>query len=195
MSNPLPAMRVTGFILAGGKSTRMRRDKALLDWHGRSLLAHMVDLLQGATNEVQVVGRDRLPDRLPGRGPLSGISTALAVSSSDANLILAVDLPLLTKDFLIYLRSQVESSSRPLMACKIESHFPLCLGIRRTLLPEIERRLSGGDLSVHRLIEGSDADIISESQLHEAGFESSMFRNLNTPEDYAKFQGNPGTDT
>ena len=89
-------MSVNGFILAGGKSTRMRRDKALLDWHGRPLLVHMIDLLQAATDDVQVVGRDRLPDRLPGRGPLSGIATALALTSSDANLILAVALPLLT---------------------------------------------------------------------------------------------------
>jgi molybdopterin-guanine dinucleotide biosynthesis protein A len=188
MSNPR-GLLVNGFILAGGKSTRMRRDKAVLDWHGRPLLLHMIDLLRSATGDVQVVGRDRLPDRLPGRGPLSGIATALAITSSDANLILAVDLPLLTKDFLIYLRSQIEFSSRPLFACKIESHFPLCLGIRRTLLPEIERRLSGGDLSVHSFIEESDAEIVLESQLREAGFEAAMFRNLNTPEDYAKFGG------
>ena len=180
---------MTGFILAGGQSKRMRQDKALLDWHGRSLLLHMVDLLRTATGEVQVVGRDRLPDRLPVRGPLSGIATALTVSSTDANLVLAVDLPLLTTDFLTYLRSRIENSLRPLMACKIGSHFPLCLGIQRTMLPEIERRLASGDLSVHGLIEGSDAEIISESQLREAGFECSMFRNLNTPEDYAKIRG------
>ena len=182
-------MSVNGFILAGGKSIRMRRDKALLDWHGRPLLVHMIDLLQAATDDVQVVGRDRLPDRLPGRGPLSGIATALALTSSDANLILAVDLPLLTKDFLTYLRSQIEHSIRPLFACKIESHFPLCLGVRRILLPEIERRLSKGHLSVHSFIEGSDAEIVSESELQVAGFQASMFRNLNTPEDYAEIRG------
>ena len=182
-------MLLNGFILAGGKSTRMRQDKALLDWHGRPLLLHMVDLLRSATDDVQVVGRDRLPDRLPGCGPLSGIATALAVTSSDANLILAVDLPLLTEDFLIYLRSQIERSNRPLFVCKIESHFPLCLGIRRPLLSEIERRLSSGDLSVHSFIEGSDAEILSESQLREAGFEPTMFRNLNTPEDYINCSG------
>src|SRR5207237_2347908 len=183
---PSRAMPVNGFILAGGKSRRMGRDKALLDWQGRPLLSHMVDLLRSATDDVQVVGRDPLPDRLPGRGPLSGIATALAITSSDANLIVAVDLPLLTKDFLTYLRLQIEHSSRPLFVCKIESHFPLCLGIRRVLLPEIERRLSSGDLSVHRFIEASDAQIVSDSQLRVAGFEPAMFRNINTPEDYLK---------
>jgi molybdenum cofactor guanylyltransferase len=171
------AGNVNGFILAGGRSSRMGRDKALLDWHGRTLLAHMVDLLQAATDQVQVVGRDRLPDRLPGLGPLSGIATALANSSSEVNLIVAVDLPLLTKDFLIFLRSRAENSKCPVLACKIESHFPLCLGIRRSLLPEIEKRLSEGHLSVYRFIEDSGAEIIS-------GLEPSLFRNINTPEDY-----------
>jgi molybdopterin-guanine dinucleotide biosynthesis protein A len=167
----------------------MGSDKALLDWHGRPLLSHMVALLRHATNDVQVVGRDRLPDHLPGRGPLSGIATALTVTSTESNLILAVDLPLLTNDFLTYLRLAAEHSKRPLMACKIRSHFPLCLGIRRTLLPQVQQRLSKGDLSIRGLIEGSDAEIISESQLSERGFESSIFRNLNTPEDYLSMQG------
>src|SRR6266849_386371 len=175
---------MNGFILAGGRSTRMGSDKALLDWHGRPLLSHMAALLRQATNDVQVVGRDPLPDHLPGRGPLSGIATALTISSTESNLILPVDLPLLTKDFLTYLRLAAEQSKRPLLACKIRSHFPLCLGIRRTLLPDIQRRLSSGELSVRAMIEDSNAQIISESQLRERGFESSIFRNLNTPEDY-----------
>jgi len=180
----MPAMSMTGFILAGGKSERMGRDKALLDWHGRTLLAHMVGLLETAADEVQVVGRDRLPDRVPGRGPLSGIATALEMTSTDANLILAVDLPFLTKDFLLYLRSRIERSSRRVIACKIGSQFPLCVGVRKTLLPEIAHRLAGEDWRVHAWIAGSDAEIISESQLLSAGFEASIFRNLNTPEDY-----------
>ena len=175
---------VNGFILAGGRSTRMGTDKALLDWHGGTLLRHMVDLLRHATNDVQVVGRDLLPDHSPGLGPLSGIATALRITSTDNNLILAVDLPLLTENFLTYLRASAEHSKRPMLACKIGSHFPLCLGIRRELLPEIQGRLLSGDLSVHGLIEKAKAEIISESQLLEHGFESAMFRNLNTPEDY-----------
>ena len=178
----------SGFILAGGRSKRMGRDKALLDWHGMPLLNHMTALLQHATDDVKVVGRDHFPDRLPGLGPLSGIETALTVSSTDNNLIVAVDLPLLTIDFLIFLRQAAEHSKSPLLACKIRSHFPLCFAIRRGLLADVQRRLSKGDLSVRGLIEASDADIISESQLCKLGFEPGIFRNLNTPEDYLNIQ-------
>ena len=180
---------VNGFILAGGRSTRMGRDKALLDWHGMSLLTHMVGLLSDATDEVHVVGRDRLPDVLPGHGPLSGIATALTFTSTDHNLILAVDLPLLTKEFLAYFRRAAEQSKRPVMACKIRSHFPLCLGITRELLPEVEQRLRRGELSVRGLIEDTHAGIISEADLRDMGFEHQIFRNLNTPEDYLAMQG------
>ena len=176
-------MTVTGFVLAGGKSTRMGRDKATLDWHGGTLLDHMMEVLHGATDSVHVVGRDPLPDRLPGLGPLSGIATALEFSSTDANLIIAVDLPHLTKDFLKYLRNRLENSSHPLVACKIESAFPLCLGIWRPMLPEIHRRLAGKKLSVRGMIESTGTEIISEADLLQAGFDRSIFRNINTPAD------------
>ena len=174
----------SGFILAGGRSTRMGRDKALLNWHGTPLLGHMTALLQHATNDVKVVGRNHLPDRQPGLGPLSGIETALTVTLTDNNLIVAVDLPLLTKEFLVFLQRAAESSKCPLLACKIGSHFPFCFAMRRRLLPEIQRRLSEGDLTIRGLIEASDAEIISEAQLRERGFEPAIFRNINTPEDY-----------
>lgn len=176
-------MALTGFVLAGGKSTRMGRDKALIDWHGRTLLDHMVELLRPAAESVHVVGRDQLPDRLPGLGPLTGIATALEFTSTDANLIIAVDLPHLTKDFLRYLRLRVENSSHPLVACKIESAFPLCLGVWRPMLPEVQRRLKTNERSIRGLIQSTNTEIISEADLQEAGFDWSMFRNVNTPAD------------
>ena len=178
---------LTGFILAGGKSTRMGRDKALLDWHGRTLLDHMTDLVLAVADEVHVVGRSPLPDRLQGLGPLSGIATALETSATDANLVVAVDLPALTKEFLKYLQSEAERANEPLTACKIGSDFPLCLAIERRLLPEIQRRLASKDLSVHALIENTPARLISEAELVIAGFNASLFRNINTAQDYRDY--------
>jgi len=175
---------LTGFILAGGKSARMGRDKALLDWHGQTLLAHMTELVSAVTGEVHVVGRGQLPDRVPGLGPLSGIATALETSATNANLVVAVDLPKLTVEFLKFLTSQAERSNDPLIACKIGSHYPLCVAIQRRLLPEIQRRLAARELSVHALIENTPSRLISEAELVNAGFDASLFRNINTEEDY-----------
>jgi len=142
-----------------------------------------MELLRSAADSVHVVGRDPLPDKLPDLGPLSGIATALEFSSTDANLIIAVDIPHLTKDFLKYLRNRLENSSLPLVACKIESAFPLCLGVWRPMLPEIQRRLAARQLSVRGIIEATSTEVISETELQEAGFDWSIFRNINTPQD------------
>ena len=178
-------MKVNGFILAGGKSERMHQDKALLDWHGRTLLEHMVDLLSSAADQVQVAGRNLLPDRLPGRGPLSGIATALEASNTEANLVIAVDLPLLTREFLKYLRSQTEKSSCDVLAYRIGSDFALCLGLRRRLLPEVQRRLAANELSVHGLIEHSDPEFLEWP-------DPSIFQNINTLKDYYENLGKEG---
>jgi molybdopterin-guanine dinucleotide biosynthesis protein A len=175
---------LTGFILAGGKSARMGRDKALLDWHGRALLDHMTELISSVADEVYVIGRGRLPDRLQGLGPLSGIATALETTATDANLVVAVDLPKLTQTFLKYLTSEAEQADDPLTACKIGSEFPLCIVVHRRLLPEIERRLASQDLSVHGLIENTPSRLINESELLRAGFNASLFGNINTEQDY-----------
>jgi hypothetical protein len=59
----------------------------------------------------KVAGRDQLPDPLTSLEPLSGIAIALEFSLTDANPIIAVDIPHLTKDFLKYLRSRLENSN------------------------------------------------------------------------------------
>src|SRR5262245_30904058 len=125
----------------------MGRDKALLTWGAHTLDDHMVELLQTVAYPVQVGGRDPLPDRFRGLGPLSGIATGLEVSFTDANVFVAVDLPFLTKDFLNFLRIRIQTSCHPLLACKIGSAFPLCLGVWRPMLPEITRCLDANQLS------------------------------------------------
>jgi len=175
---------VNGFILAGGKSDRMGQDKALLNWHGQTLLEHIVTVVSRAADQVQVVGRDSLPDRLPGLGPLSGIATALESSETDANLMVAVDLPFLTVDFVKYFRSRLEISNCRVLVCRIRSRFPLCLGIRQAILPELQRRLDDRNLSVHGFIESSTAEVIAEAEVIDAGFDPSIFQNINTYEEY-----------
>src|SRR5450631_3928259 len=97
-----------GFVLAGGRSRRMGRDKALLEWCGIPLIERAVRSLRSVTSTVRIVG-DRedlarfapvVADTFPASGPLGGIHAALAASSRDWNLFLPVDLPLLPAGFL-----------------------------------------------------------------------------------------------
>lgn len=103
-------------LLAGGASARMGRDKALLQWHGETLLERSLRVIAEAGLDATVVGRTPpssagwtgVPDSLPGqRGPLAGLVTAVAHVSQtcDDILVLAVDMPLLQPDTLHWLLS------------------------------------------------------------------------------------------
>ncbi|HYM07820.1 MAG TPA: molybdenum cofactor guanylyltransferase, partial [Terriglobales bacterium] len=102
---------VAGFVLAGGKSSRMGQDKAFMQFGQRTLLEHALELARAATGDAWIVGSAErfasfgplVEDIYPGRGPLAGIQAALAGSRTELNLILAVDMPFLQLDLLHYL--------------------------------------------------------------------------------------------
>jgi len=186
-------MAAEGFVLAGGASRRMGKDKAMLDWFGKPLVEHMTSLLTIIASPVRIVGRGSLPDLHPGIGPLAGILTALSVTASDINFIVAVDTPLLTYEFLKYFERRTISSNRALIACKIQSGFPLCLGIRRSAQLLAENYILSGRRSVRGFIEEAQAELITVDDLDALGISPEIFRNLNTESDYQEILGN-GTD-
>src|ERR1700736_5864926 len=110
---------VTAFILAGGKSTRMGADKAFVALNGRSLIDRMLDVGQSVTPDVRIIGDAQkfsqfaptVEDVFRDCGPLGGIHAALRASPSELNLILAVDLPLLSTALLQYLISRSASGA------------------------------------------------------------------------------------
>lgn len=123
-----------------------------------------------------------------GKGPLGGILTGLEITEQPANLFLAVDLPLLTQDFLTLFLSRFLTSRKPLQACRVSSDYPLCLGIQSSLLPTIKERVESDVLSIRSLIEESNAEILDESELKPLGFDCGMFANLNTPQEWRRYR-------
>src|SRR4030095_12332635 len=169
-----------GFVLAGGQSRRMGRDKAMLNWGDVSLLEHMTQLLSTIADKVQIVGRGEFPDKIPGKGPLGGILTALEATDRDVNVFVAVDLPLLTPDFLGLFRDRFLSPSKNLLACRVGGRFPLCLGIRPGLSHDIARRIDAGHLTIQAVIAESNPEILEESELARLGVDPRIFANINT---------------
>ena len=162
----------------------MGRDKALLEFRGIPLQTHLIRLLSTVASPVRIVGNEDLPDRFPGYGPMGGIQTAPAVSESEANLIVAVDLPLLEPAFLKWFRDRIIQSAKPIVAGRIGKAFPLCLGIHRSIAPEVSGRIAAGNLAIQRFIQESNSYILAEEEIHAAGFPRSIFHNVNTPEDW-----------
>jgi len=188
---------VTGFILAGGKSSRMGCDKALLEFAGRPLLRRAIELASAVAQEVKIVGDPVrhagfgvvVTDIYPGRGPLGGIHAALTSSNTDLNLILATDLPFVAPDFLQYLVANAQASDALVTVPKINQYFePLCAVYRKRFAEVAEGALSGGKNKVDALFAEEITRVISEEAMVLAGFDPAMFRNLNTPDDLARAQ-------
>jgi molybdopterin-guanine dinucleotide biosynthesis protein A len=187
------APEVTVFILAGGKSTRMGRDKAFVEFEGRTLLARALELAAPVASEVRIVGsREKLAmfapvveDVFRDCGPLGGIHAALRNSATDINLMLAVDMPFVSWALLRYLISQAEKSreATAVVPRGKEGWQPLCAIYRRDFANAAEEALRAGQYKIDRLFGKVRVREIGQNELDLAGFSPAIFRNLNTPEE------------
>ena len=112
---------VGGFVLAGGKSSRMGRNKALLELAGKPLVRHAVEKLSRVCMDVRILSDNSefaqyapiLPDLRPGCGPMGGMEAALLNSVFDWNLFLPVDMPFLPSAFIAgWLRNSLQKEKR-----------------------------------------------------------------------------------
>ena len=190
---------LTGFVLAGGKSTRMGSDKAYLRFEGETLLSRALSTLDTVAREVRIVGSCEKFSRLalvvedifPERGPLGGIHAALRSSNSDLNLMLAVDMPFVSASLLHFLTEKAWAAPRAVVVVpKCDGRCqPLCAIYRREFADVAEAALMAGRNKINPLFETVPTHLIDAEELLRAGFSSAMFRNLNTPEDVAVSSG------
>ncbi|HBY60236.1 MAG TPA: molybdenum cofactor guanylyltransferase [Solibacterales bacterium] len=164
---------IAGWVLAGGESTRMGRDKALLPWGGRPVLLHLVELLERLASPVGVVGpperyRDLVPrvigDLRPGLGPLAGIEAALQASMRDWNLVVACDNPTLDERRLRALAARAVQSPAACVAAGSPSEpQPLCAAYHRRCLPTVREALDRGRGSVRGVLESLEVEWFGEA--------------------------------
>lgn len=184
--------RLSGFVLAGGKSTRMGQDKAAVTLNGRTLLEHALAALRDVCRDVSILGKFELygalapvyEDIFPGCGPLGGIHAALANSQTHFNLIIGVDTPFLAPGFLSYLAERATTSGAVVTTPEIDDYRqPLCTVYSLDFLPIAEHALRLGNYKIVPLFPKDRTLVIKESELRRFAFAADMFENLNTPED------------
>jgi molybdopterin-guanine dinucleotide biosynthesis protein A len=200
---------IAGFILAGGESSRMGVDKGLLEIAGVPMIARAARLVESVVGSpVVVVGTPEkyrelrlraIADDWPGCGPLGGIATALAASDAEWNLIVACDLPYLTREWLQYLLQRARDSAeeavvaRNLTPANRRGAEPLCAMYHRGSEPELRRALQRGVRKVTDGLAELRVEMIEPAKWK--GFDSDglLFKNVNTPADYeeakARFAG------
>lgn len=185
-----------GVVLAGGRSRRMGRDKALLELAGETLVARAARRLAAVCGEVAladsgrglVPGLPSLPDGA-GQGPAAGILGAAAAYPGRCLLVLACDLP----DVPIGLLSLLATAGAADEECAADwvvprwsgGLEPLCSLFGPGALVALEARVLRGELALHGLAETSPLRIryLDESLLLSCGEPEVMFHNLNRPQD------------
>ncbi|MGC1581065.1 MAG: molybdenum cofactor guanylyltransferase, partial [Candidatus Acidiferrales bacterium] len=184
---------VATYILAGGQSSRMGRDKALLDFGGVPLILHIASLVQPLTGPPVIIGRpDRyanlklrvIPDDAPGVGPLGGIATALRDSREPWNLILGCDMPLLTSEWIAHLIARALSSDADaIVPQSANGAEPLCAMYRKSCEASIAKAVARGVRKVTDGISELSIERIEPQEWREFDSSGLLFRNLNSPRD------------
>ncbi len=142
-----------GFVLAGGRSSRMGRDKALVQFAGQTLVARALGILQQAGLPASIAGWQASPlagvpviqDPKPDLGPLAGICAALASGSARRAVFLPVDLPLLPASLVEFLLRHAQTTDALVTVPSVAGYaqtFPAV--VDPSALPELEARLGEG---------------------------------------------------
>jgi molybdenum cofactor guanylyltransferase len=181
-------------ILAGGHSTRMGRDKALLPVHEHTQLAHLATLALATKRQVFISGRERpsewlleqihfIPDAQPQQGPLGGIVTLFA--QVDNFLCLACDLFALEKSGLDFLLAHAHSDAG-FVVCHDQHIEPLCAHYTQQQASAARERLARGERALHRLVAAC-----AMPHMTAPAWLIPQLANINTPEEWQQFSARP----
>lgn len=193
----------TGIILAGGLSSRMGTNKAMLQLNGSAVLQHVTKAMRPAVSRIIVAAGphvtaysamdyDCVQDHYPGKGPLAGLHAALEASDTDWNLVCACDMPLLQTSFFDGIKKLVEShNSYSAIVPRVDGHVhPLAGAYHKRVLPDLEQRLNQDHLRVMRWLEEIGCRYVEVEELESAGVHqvAMQMSNMNTPEEYERIR-------
>jgi molybdopterin-guanine dinucleotide biosynthesis protein A len=193
---------ITSIVLAGGKGTRLGKDKLLEVVGGRPLLQRVVDCLSPISERILVVtaqGQERpslqatrievvtVPDIYPGKGALGGIYTGVSAMDTRHGLVVAADMPFLNPELLRHLVSVATDFDvvMPRISGQIE---PLHAVYSKDCLPAIQEQIKRNHLQIRILLEQVRVKYVEEAEIDIFDPRHLSFYNVNTPDDLTKAQ-------
>ncbi len=184
-----------GYVLVGGKSSRLGIDKALLEFEGKPLVARVAEAVRAAAGRVTIVGSPEkyghlglrvIADPVADFGPLAGLLAALEDSDSPWNLVTACDLPYLDARFLTFLFDEARAAGADVLL-PVDSEGnpePLCAVYSLEARLTIRRHVEQGVHKITRAFEGLRVDELVADRYARFDPDGRMFTNLNTVEDF-----------
>lgn len=189
MPSPNKTVSISGLILAGGRSSRMGRDKALIRVGHQTMLEHAIEQLQQQCTQLWVscaAGSDyplndnvnRVADRRDGfLGPLAGIEAALSQIDGDYLLTIPCDCRDIPNNLGQHLLAECQRFDSPIAyACNAEGDQYLCALIDRRIASQLSEYLNSGERRVGAFFRQQAARAVSRPEWQRC------FSNINTPD-------------
>ncbi len=190
---------MTAAILAGGENRRFHgKVKANLEIEGKSILGHILEIIEPLFNETIIIANDQdafrsyegfriIPDHFKKTGPLGGIHAALKNSVDDAVFILASDMPLLSPGLVTKQVELYEASDAEVLIPSADNFDePLHAIYSTKIIDRLEKFLStSGKLAIKDFLILTEVDYFNPLEM---GFTKEIFANINTPGDLDSLQ-------
>jgi molybdopterin-guanine dinucleotide biosynthesis protein A len=194
--------QISAFILTGGASSRMGKAKGLLEFSGEPLIIRIARTIEplvstvialGPSERYAALGLQVIEDQQFGitaergrsPGPLAGIASALSASRTDWNLIVACDLPYLSREWVAWLLARTKVSSGQIIMPRTEGDpEPLAAVYRRECAEPIIAALQRGVRKVIDAMAQLRTDFVTQREWHHIDPDGRVLRNMNSPEDY-----------
>lgn len=183
---------IVGVVLAGGASSRMGTDKAMLPLAGSPLISYPVKTLSGVFSEVFVssgsekrysfLGLEEVIDVFANSGPLGGIHSSLLAAQQRPIFVIACDLPFVSRELVEYVLEAREPGRSRIV--EWEGRIQPLLGIYDPqILPHTEHCLQEGLFSVMKMLQGYDHDVVPITTSLPF-YRPNILQNINTRSDY-----------
>jgi molybdopterin-guanine dinucleotide biosynthesis protein A len=186
--------RVGVFIQAGGQSSRMGGNKALLPLGDQLCIERVIAAARAVVPDLTLIANDPetyrflgypiISDAYRGIGPLGGVHTAVLNCSTACALILACDLPFITPELLRYLISEAAEYEAVVPKDAEGRLQPLCAVYGRGCLDHIIRLIESGEYKPRALFDHVRTRVIEFTELSSLPGADLFFFDMNTPESY-----------
>jgi len=184
-------LSVIGCVLAGGKSSRMGQDKALLPFCGRPMIQHIVEILEGVFSTVVISSNNNeaytflqhptYADIFQNCGPLGGIHAVMVKTNTNKIFVTACDTPFLTTELIRYILNNCGEAE--IAVTEMDGIVqPLCGLYSKKILCHIENNLRGNRQKMLELLKEVQTKILPITDSLPF-FSNNLFKNYNTLDD------------
>lgn len=182
--------KITGIVLAGGKSSRMGSDKGMVQLHEKKFIEHILAAILPNVNDIIIIANNKnytdlgykvYEDLIKDCGPLGGIYTGLVNSQTENNIIVSCDIPFINSDLIRHIIENIGKAEIAVPVYKGNTE-PLCAVYTKRTTTEIYNLIMGGELKIRNVLRHFITKEIHITKRLKF-YNDKLLVNINTPEE------------